>query len=108
LNLSQPLEIAQYRSDNCLCRRGVFPLFEPVRSDNGVESHRAGASQASDQPSITRHQSGAQECAASDLAQSEESSSALRVRVSEKEGVPQMHVHIRLMEALGTTDLDCT
>ena len=53
-----------------------------------------------------RHQSGAQECAASDLAQSEESSSALRVRVSEKEGVPQMHVHIRLMEALGTTDLD--
>jgi hypothetical protein len=28
------------------------------------------------------------------------------VRVSEKEGVPQMHVHIRLMEALGTTDLD--
>jgi hypothetical protein len=53
-----------------------------------------------------RHQSAAQEYAASDLAQSEESSSALRVRVSEKEGVPQMHVHIRLMEALGTTDLD--
>jgi hypothetical protein len=42
LNLSQPLEIAQYRSDNCQPRRGVFPLFEPVRSDNGVESHRAG------------------------------------------------------------------
>jgi hypothetical protein len=46
------------------------------------------------------------ERAALDHAQNNESSSALRVRVSEKEGVPQMHVHIRLMEALGTTDLD--
>jgi hypothetical protein len=46
------------------------------------------------------------ERAALDHAQNKESSSALRVRVSEKEGVPQMHVHIRLMEALGTTDLD--
>jgi hypothetical protein len=34
------------------------------------------------------------------------SSSALRVKISEKNGVPQMHAHILLMEALGTTDPD--
>jgi hypothetical protein len=47
-----------------------------------------------------------QECAASDLAQNNESSSALRVKVSEKNSVPQVHAHILLMEALGTTDPD--
>ena len=52
------------------------------------------------------HEPVPQECAASDLAQSDESSSALRVKISEKNGVPQMHAHILLMEALGTTDLD--
>jgi hypothetical protein len=36
LNLSQPIEIAQCRSDNQLCHWGAFPLVEPVRSDNGV------------------------------------------------------------------------
>jgi hypothetical protein len=44
--------------------------------------------------------------AASDLAQNNESSSALRVKISEKNGVPQKHAHILLMEALGTTDPD--
>ena len=53
-----------------------------------------------------RHQSEAQECAASDLARSEESSSALRVRVSEKEGVPQIDAPFLLMEVVGTTDPD--
>jgi hypothetical protein len=53
-----------------------------------------------------RHQSEAQECAASDLAQREESPSALRVQVSEKEGVPQIDAPFLLMEALGTTDPD--
>jgi hypothetical protein len=38
--------------------------------------------------------------------QNKESSSALRVRISEKEGVPQVHAHVLLMEALGTTDPD--
>jgi hypothetical protein len=52
------------------------------------------------------HEPAPQECAASDLAQNNESSSALRVKISEKNGVPQMHAHIRLMEALGTTDPD--
>jgi hypothetical protein len=52
------------------------------------------------------HEPAPQECAASDLAQNNESSSALRVKISEKNGVPQMHAHIQLMEALGTTDLD--
>jgi hypothetical protein len=38
--------------------------------------------------------------------QNKESSSVLRVRISEKEGVPQVHAHVLLMEALGTTDPD--
>jgi hypothetical protein len=44
------------------------------------------------------------ERAASDVAQ--ESSSALRVKISEKEGVPQIHAPFLLIEALGTTDPD--
>ena len=53
-----------------------------------------------------RPQSEAQECAASDLAQSDESSSALRLKISEKKGVPQIDVPIPLLKALGTTDPD--
>ena len=52
------------------------------------------------------HEPAAQECAASVLAKKNDNSSALRVKVSEKNGVPQMHAHIQLMEALGTTDPD--
>jgi hypothetical protein len=52
------------------------------------------------------HETAPQEYAASDVAQNNESSSALRVTISEKEGVLQMHAHFRLMEALGTTDPD--
>jgi hypothetical protein len=52
------------------------------------------------------HEPAPQECAASDVAQNNESSSALRVKISEKNGVPQVHADIVLMEALGTTDLD--
>jgi hypothetical protein len=52
------------------------------------------------------HEPAPQECAASDLAQNNESSSALRVKISEKEGVPQIFANILLMEALGTTDED--
>jgi hypothetical protein len=52
------------------------------------------------------HEPAPQEYAASDLAQNNERSSALRVTISEKEGVPQLHAHFRLMEALGTTDPD--
>jgi hypothetical protein len=46
------------------------------------------------------------ERAASDIAQNKESPSALRVQVSEKEGVPQIHAPFLLMEAPGTTDPD--
>ena len=52
------------------------------------------------------HEPAPQECAASDLAQNNERLSALRVTISEKDGVPQIHAHFRLMEALGTTDPD--
>jgi hypothetical protein len=52
------------------------------------------------------HEPAPQECAASDVAKNDERSSALRVKISEKKGVPQMHAHIQLMEALGTTDAD--
>jgi hypothetical protein len=46
------------------------------------------------------------ERAASDVVQNKESPSALRVQVSEKEGVPQIDAPFLLMEALGTTDPD--
>jgi hypothetical protein len=46
------------------------------------------------------------ERAASDVAQNKESPSALRVQISEIEGVPQIHAPFLLMEALGTTDPD--
>jgi hypothetical protein len=46
------------------------------------------------------------EQAVRDFAQSKEAPSMLRVAVSEKAGVPQYNVDIRLMEALGTKDLD--
>jgi hypothetical protein len=46
------------------------------------------------------------ERAALDVAQNKESPSALRVQVSEKEGVPQIDAPLLLMEALGTTDPD--
>src|SRR5258708_31629157 len=52
------------------------------------------------------HEPAPQECAASDLAQNNESSSALRVKISEKGGVPEISAHILLMEALGTKDPD--
>jgi len=52
------------------------------------------------------HEPAPQECAASDLAQNNEHSSALRVTISEKNGAPQIHANILLMEALGTTDPD--
>ena len=51
-------------------------------------------------------QSAPQECAASDVAQADESASALRVKISEKKGVPQLHADVQLMEAIGTTDPD--
>jgi hypothetical protein len=47
-----------------------------------------------------------QECADSDVAQNNESSSALRVKVSEKEGVQHISADILLLEAVGTTDPD--
>jgi hypothetical protein len=46
------------------------------------------------------------ERAASEVAQNKESPSALRLQISEKEGVPQIHAPFLLMEALGTTDPD--
>jgi hypothetical protein len=46
------------------------------------------------------------ERAASDVTRNKESPSALRVQVSEKDGVPQIDVPFLLMEALGTTDPD--
>jgi hypothetical protein len=51
-------------------------------------------------------QAAPQERPASEIATADESSSALRVRISEKNGVPEMHAHVQLMEALGTTDPD--
>jgi hypothetical protein len=43
LNLSQSIEIAQYRSDNRLCCPGTFLLFEPARSDNGGRKPPSGS-----------------------------------------------------------------
>jgi hypothetical protein len=52
------------------------------------------------------HEPAPQECAASDLAQNDESSSALRVKISEKDGVQHISADIPLLEAVGTTDPD--
>jgi hypothetical protein len=67
---------------------------------NGRQSSQKKKRKTRARDLTTPRESAPPECAAS------ESPSTLRLKISEKEGVPQIHAPFLLMEALGTTDPD--